>query len=130
MPRDASVDVAEVLDAGKVVAADDDVVEEVDAQQLAGPLEFARGPDVLWAGGGIARRVVVRHDEVGQAIHDGGPQHLGGADGAFADRALVDDALPREVVPLVEQQDAELFLRQVRHLVTQQRVHVMRDWRW
>ena len=31
-----------------VVAADNDVVEELDAQQLAGLIEFPRGPGVLW----------------------------------------------------------------------------------
>ena len=61
-------------------------------------------------GVGSADWVIVKHNDVGSGLDDGGPEDLCGPHDRRVAIALVDRALPDDVVLPVEQQDADLLL--------------------
>ncbi len=63
MQRQGGSERADLLQGDPSVVADDDVIEQVDAQKLARLVEPLRHPLVLDAGSGIAAGMVVRHDD-------------------------------------------------------------------
>ena len=71
-----------LLEAGVATVADHEVVEEFDAEEIAGGLEVGGGLDVFGGGGGIAAGVVVGDDDVGCVVEQGALEDVGGADDA------------------------------------------------
>ena len=79
-------------------AGNDDVVEHLDAQQVAGLGGAAGEGDILGRGGGIAAWVVVGQEERGAADAHGFLKQIGhagvdGVDGALSDLADAEDAM-------------------------------------
>jgi len=62
---------ATLAQADEALAADDDVVEDIDAEELASLHHLAGHLHVVLAGRGVAGGVVVHHDEGRAALADG-----------------------------------------------------------
>ena len=66
----------------KATAADDDVVEDVDTDDVTGLLEASCDVDVVSAGRGISRRMIVGEDDACRSVFDGELEDLAGVDDA------------------------------------------------
>ena len=96
-----------------------------DAEQRRRLRQRPRDVDVVRARRRVTRRVVVDDDEVGDGLDDRRAQHLGEPDDRRVAVAEVDHPLADDTVAAVEQQHAQLLLRERRHLRPQQALHVL-----
>ena len=97
-----------------LLAADDDVVQKLDAQELGRLRQLTGDRHVLGARRRVVRRVVVADDDAGDGLDHGGPEHLGGPDDGRRYVPLVDHPLADDVVLGVQKQHPKLLLGQLR----------------
>src|SRR5438093_1444596 len=107
---------AALLEGDEAVVAEDDVVEELNAEESAALVEAEGDAAVFGAGAGVAAGVVVDDDDGGGAGDDGVFEHLARVDEAAVKDADGDDAGLHHAVLGVEQEAAEVLLLQVAHL--------------
>src|SRR4051794_32562375 len=93
------------------LAADDDMVEELHAEQVPGPAGLPGEPHVLRRRRWIARGVVVHQDDRRRAAGDRLPEAVRQADRRGVQPALVDELRADDMVLRIEQDDAQLLLR-------------------
>lgn len=96
---------------GRAVAAEDDVVQDLDADDAAGFDELAGGLEVFGGGGGVARGMVVGDDDGRGGHADGLAEDFAGVGEAGVEDALGDfHGRAAEAVFLVEGEDPDDFL--------------------
>jgi len=103
--------------------SDDDMIHEVEAHQLASPLELIGQVIVVLAGAQVARRVVVANGNDGGVSKDGLTHDDTDVDTYLADTSVGYAHLLDESMVLVHKQKPKLLYI----LVLQYRVHVVID---
>jgi len=98
------------------LAADDDVVQELHAEQVSGAAGLPGEANVLRRRRWVARGVVVHEDDRRRAAGDRPAEAVRQADRRGVQPALVDELRADDMVLRVEQDDAQLLLRQVGEL--------------
>lgn len=88
-----------------------DVVEDGDAEEIAGCDELLRDEDVLWAGARVTGGVVVRDDDPGGVEHDGLAEDFAGAQIDVGNAAGDDAGGADEAVLGVEGEDEHFLFR-------------------
>ena len=91
-----------MLEAGHPVAADDQMVVNLDVKGSAGLHNLFRDLDVGAAGGGVAGRMIVDQDQGAGRQLQGASHDLAGIDGGVIDRAPVLHLVQDQLVLLVE----------------------------
>lgn len=100
-------------DAEVVGAADDHVVEHLDAHDPAGGDHLTCNRQILGAGSRIPRAVVVGKDEAGRPVEDGAEEYLPWRQKRGIGHAQRDEVLLNEPVLAVHRQQKAGFLRHV-----------------
>jgi hypothetical protein len=114
--EDASFPEAEVREGATVrMAADDDVVEELDADDIGGLADTAGHAEIGIAGGGITGGMVVDKDKAPGGVDEGGAEDIPGMGHSFIDGAVGDLLLADEAEAGIDEQDADGLVRQMSH---------------
>lgn len=103
------LEVAHFLEADEAVGAEDDVVDDVDAEYFAGLSETLGEEYVFGAGLGQSGGVVVNEEDGLGALGDCGPEHFAGVDDGCVEGADRDGANSEDAVLGVEQDGAEVL---------------------
>jgi len=97
------------------VTADDDVVEELDADNVGGLADAAGHAEIGIARSGIAGRVIVDEDETPGGVDEGGTEDISGMGHGFIDGAMGDLLLTNKAEAGIDEQDADGLVREMSH---------------
>src|SRR2546428_258806 len=115
---------SEFSEAGVLPIADDNMVEDGNADQRPRCRQLLGDLLVVVAGGRVSRRVVMHQNDRGRAVPDGLLEHLARVDLRRAQPANRHGRHSDYLMPRVEGQDAEVLPVQVTHLPAQQFIYV------
>lgn len=93
------------------MASDDDVVEELDADDIGGLADAAGHAEIGIARGGITRGMVVDEDETPGGVDEGGAEDIPGMGHGFIDGAVGDLLLTDKAEAGIDEQDAHGLMR-------------------
>src|SRR2546425_493537 len=115
---------SEFSEAGVLAIADDNMVEDGNADQRPRCRQLLGDLLVVVAGGRVSRRVVMHQNDRGRAVPDGLLEHLARVDLRRAQPANRHGRHSDYLMPRVQGQDAEVLPVQVTHLPAQQFIYV------
>src|SRR5581483_1425359 len=111
---------ASLLQTNVSLVADDQVIEDIDVEHLAGLGDLASNLNVLVRGGGVAARVVVYDDKRRGVLANRLAEQLGHAHDRGVQTAAVDRGRRQDLVLRIEQHHAQMLLLKEHHLWHQQ----------
>src|SRR5690606_34158670 len=103
-------------------AADDQVIMKRQQQKLCSFQQAARGAEVGGAWGGIAGRVIMNNDEMTRGVRQSDAEDVAGIGEALGRAAAKDFFDPKESEAVIQEDEAEAFLREGLHLRGEQGV--------
>jgi hypothetical protein len=103
------MEVAEAFERAVALSRHDDVVQQFDPEQLAGPVEITGDMEVGVGRLGLARGMVVHEDDSVGVGHDGGAEHFAGVGADRVQGPDGDKLVAKDAAADVENEDHETF---------------------